>query len=351
MGRVKKQDRTARKMNEFCTPMHGEVDAAADGSVDRKRRWAKAAVRIAISLALFALVIASVGDEALLASVGRASRRWFVLIPALLVMPAVGFGLGVLRLSVLLRAQQIRLPASDLLQALLIGTFFNQLLPTSVGGDAYSTWYISRRGGRLSSVLATIFLGRMMGVVAMCLLVFAGCALKREWFEQVPALRLGVAILAAGLLGVVGLLVWLRPPAVEPQRGRWGVYRKWFHLTTALHRFRAHRSVLVIAMTCSIALQVEIVAQYWLFGWSLGIDLPFIRFLVAVPLVTLAAMLPFSLNGVGIREWVMIGILTPIGIGEADAAVMAMLFVVAGLCYASIGAMVFARSPIRPRFA
>ena len=64
-------------------------------------------------------------------------------------------------------------------------------------------------------------------------------------------------------------------------------------------------------------------------------------------MVTLAATLPVSLNGVGVREWVMVWICSPLGIGEADAALMAMLFVAAGLCYAVVGAIVVSQTPLR----
>jgi hypothetical protein len=257
----------------------------------------------------------------------------------------------VIRLGTLLRVQEIRIASSSLLKALLIGAFFNQLLPTSVGGDAYSMWYISRRGCRLSSVVATVLLNRVLGVAAMCILVLAGCLLNPDWLVQIPGLGVGVAVVAAGLLVGGILMLRMRPPGVEPEEGRWGVRRKWFLLVTAFYRLRSHRSAIAVAMLCSIVLQIEIVVQYWLFGVSLGVNLAFVRFLVAVPLVTLAAMAPISLNGIGVREWVMIWICVPLGIAESDAAVMALLFFCGNLAYAAVGAVLFAASKDAPRLS
>lgn len=312
-----------------------------------RRRRLKAAARGLVSLALLATVIASVGDEALWESLTRGARRWYLLIPAFFVPSAVGYLLAVLRLSALLRTQQIRVAKTRILRALLVGTFFNQLLPTSVGGDAYSVWYISKQAGQLPAVLAAVFVGRLMGVMAMCMLAIGGAALSPVWFARIPELRYCVIVLGVILIAIVWVLARIRPPATEPAPGRLGIYRKWHRLATALERFRSHRYILIKAMGYSLALQTEIVLQYWLFGWLLGVDLPFARFLVAVPLVSLAAMLPISLNGVGVREWVMIWICTPLGIVEADAAMIAMLFIVPGLCYAVLGAVIFNRSPHR----
>jgi len=94
--------------------------------------------------------------------------------------------------------------------------------------------------------------------------------------------------------------------------------------------------------------QVEIVLQYWLFALCLGANMPLHCLFLAVPLVSLAAMLPLSLNGIGIREWVMVWISQPLGTSEADAVMMPFLYLCANLFYAVLGAMLFFRTRGRP---
>lgn len=311
-----------------------------------KRLWT--AARATVSIALIAWVVANVGDEAILSSFERAWRRWYVLVPALLVLPAVGLTLSVVRLTTLLRVHEIRVAFGALLRVVLIGAFFNQLLPTSVGGDAYCTWHISKRGARISTVVATLLAGRVLGVAAMCVLVFVGVATNPNWIGQVPGMRIAVVALAVLLAVIVSGGLWLRPPSRRHAHGRWHPRAIWSSLMSAFQTFRSERSAIATASLLSILLQAEIVVQYWLFGASLDINLTIGQCLVAVPLVTLAAMAPISLNGIGVREWVMIWICVPLGIAESDAAVMALLFLCGNLAYAGVGAVLFGISKDGP---
>lgn len=297
-----------------------------------------------VSVALLATVILHVGNETLVDSLRRAATRWWLLIPALILPPAVGYLLGVLRTSALFQVQNVNLSHREILRAMLIGTFFNQLLPTSVGGDASRVWYMTRQVGQLAAVLSSVIFGRVLGVSAMCILVIIGTALNPTWVAQIPALRYCVAAIVAILVSIVLVMVWIRAPADDPGGSRFGIRRAWFKLSTAMVRFRQHRMILAKGLLYSLALQTEIVLQYWLFSVCLGVDVSIDRFLLAVPLVTLAALAPFTLNGHGIREWVMIWICTPLGITQGDAAVIAWLFVAGGLIYAAIGAVVLRRS-------
>ena len=300
-------------------------------------------LRAIVSLVLVVLVVASVGDGGLLDALSRAWKRWYALIPALIIPPAAGYLLALFRLSSLLRTQNIVVPRLQLLKAILVGAFFNQLLPTSVGGDAYTAWDVNRSANHLTEIVATMVLSRVMGVIALCALILIGCMWNPSWLTEIPALKLVVPALLLVTIGIAGAFLLVKPAPVQPAGGGSVLGHRWRRVSMAFDRARRDREAMTVAALYSLCLQTEIVVQYWLFGWTLGMQLDFSRFLVAAPIVTLAAMLPLSLNGIGIREWVMIWICAPLGIGEADAAMMAMLFVLANLFYAAVGGLIFLR--------
>ncbi|MBN1342110.1 MAG: flippase-like domain-containing protein [Phycisphaerae bacterium] len=312
------------------------------------RRRLSILLRGIVSLALLAILVVKVGDDALLGALRTAIGRWWLLVPALLLPPVAGYTISLLRLRGLLRAQGVRIRDSEILRAALVGTFFNQLLPTSVGGDVYRVWYLGRLAGELTPVFSSVLLGRTLGVTAMCLLVIGGSVARPSWFQQVPALRLCIPLLAGTVVVAVLALALVRPPAVRPARKGLGLYRKWYRVSTALSHFRAQPLVVLQALAYSLALQLNIVAMYWVLARSLDVSVPFDRFLVAVPLVTLATMVPFSFNGIGVREWVMIWICRPIGIQDADAALVALLFLSANLMGALVGGILWQRMPSPP---
>ncbi len=282
----------------------------------------------------------------------RRGLRWGWWLAAAIVLPA-GFGhlITMLRMSTLLSAHQLGVPKKEILRSQIMGTFFNQLLPTSIGGDAYQVWYLGRYIGGFADVLSSLLTARILGVVAMCLLVIVGSVLRPAWIMAIPAMRIAVPTVVLIVLCAGALLLLVKPATAEPPGDRLGLRPKWHKLATALGRYRQLPKLLGAALIYSLVLQTEIVFQYWLFSCCLGVEIGFDRLMVAVPMVTLAAMLPISLNGIGVREWVMIWICTPLGVQEADAAMMAMLFIVAGFFYAAIGAVVFAKVPSMMRTA
>lgn len=300
-------------------------------------------LRLSISIGLLTVLVLRIGGDALLEAMERGFERWWLLIPALILPNAVGYLLAVLRLSVLLRVQQIYLSACQALRVLMIGTFFNQLLPTSIGGDAFGVWYIGRKVGRVAEVFSAILMARGLGVIAMCLLATMGFLLHLDWLERAP-LRWIFGLLIAAILVSLIMLVFARMSRERADRQRVAPIRKALKVLAAFTEYRSRPAQVTKAMLLSLALQVGIVIQYWLLAKSIGSQLDFSSLLVAVPLVSLAAMLPLSINGAGIREWVMVWLYVPLGVAPADAALISLLFMLAGLLYGLLGGIVWHRT-------
>lgn len=297
-------------------------------------------IRALVSVALLAAIVRQVGDEALLASLQRGMANWGWLLAALVIPRAVGMVISTVRWHVLLRAQKTTATIWDAVRALFVGSFLNYFLPTSIGGDGYRVWHISNATAcRYSVVLATILVERGTGLLAMCVLAIAGGLWRPEWLTSVPAI--GLCVAACAILLVVGtaLLVFIKPPSEQLGDGPLGIIRKWRKLAGAMADFRDRPSVLWIAFFYSLALQVQIVFQYWAFAKCLEIDITFDRFLIVVPINTIATLVPISFNGIGVREWATIWVCKPLGVSSADAALIAVLFIAGGLIHAAIGAM------------
>ncbi len=304
---------------------------------------ARVLVRIAISIALIATVIVRAGDDALWQTLSRGLQRGGWLALAIIGFPAFGYWVSMIRLRSLLEPHKITLKRREIMRAQLMGSFFNQLLPTSIGGDAHRVWYLGKQTGQASIVFSAIFLARLLGVVSLCLLAIGGIVLRPAWLQEVPALSYGV-LAAGGIVVIAALVLALVTPIVPAHEGALWWQRVLHKVTAALAQYRREPRVLCIALLLSMILQLEIVLQYWLFVWCLQIELNFYQLMVAIPMITLASMLPISFNGIGVREWVMIWICAPLGVERPDAAMVAMLFLAAQLLYAMIGGVVVYRT-------
>ena len=85
----------------------------------------------------------------------------------------------------------------------LIGWFFNQVLPSSVGGDALRVWYASRYGVSLSTATQSVVYDRISALIAITLLLLLSTPWLRLFFssnEPIISILVFVFILVMGCL-------------------------------------------------------------------------------------------------------------------------------------------------------
>ena len=127
----------------------------------------------------------------------------------------VGYAVSVARWRVLLAVQGIRPRFSYLYWSFMIGVFFNQLLPTTIGGDVARYQYTAA-GGR-GAALSAVLLDRVFGTVSLMVFAMAGLALACSGNETLPQglLRPVAALLVVGLL-ILGVRIPATGTGVEP---------------------------------------------------------------------------------------------------------------------------------------
>ena len=84
-------------------------------------------------------------------------------------------------------------------------------------------------------------------------------------------------------------------------------------------------------MAWSIAVQVLRVTQAYLLGLGLGMTVPFAYFLLFMPLGLLMLLLPISISGFGVPQGVIVWLLRPMGVPEAQSFALSTLIVLTGL--------------------
>ncbi len=213
-------------------------------------------------------------------------------------------------------------------RGLFIGLFFNQTLPSSIGGDAMRIWLVNREGAPLTAAVASVLLDRAVGLAALAWVAVLGV------FALVDtggvALWLGALAVLLGLAALFcfALLVWLGGPA-----GRGFGRRAWTKpvraTAAAARRLVKFRRLGALVLAQSLAIHLLLVAAAALlfaaigapapFFCLLGAPAPFFYLLGAVPLVMLMAVAPVSLGGWGVRETAMVAALAPVALSPADS--------------------------------
>lgn len=229
----------------------------------------------------------------------------------------------------------------------LVGAFFSLFLPTAVGGDAFRATMLARVAPRAEAAVVSVVLDRGLGVVALLCYALAGVAaapeLARPLLGQLAAaLSPGRLLPLAGaclLLGLGAALLARRVPRLRAIPG------------AVLHATRAtlaRGGAAAGAVVLSLVVQGLMVLLWMVVARGVGLSLPLSRFLVGVPLVSLATMLPLSLAGLGVREWAWVWFLAPFGVPAADAVALSLAYFACPLLAGAVGGFLFATRGATP---
>jgi hypothetical protein len=205
-----------------------------------------------------------------------------------------------------------------------VGNAAGQVLPTSVGGDAVRIVEHARRRPHLKGEAAgAVLLERVIGAAGTLGMVAIGLVAAIGRYEDIEFLAwielVFVALVAAGfvLLFSVRVRGWLRwlGPTTEKLR----VERPARSLYEAMHGYRSKPGVLVGVFVLTVIMQAARVMAIWLCGEAVGVDVSPLVYVILGPLVFLVMMIPFTINGLGVREAFFVAFLGKFGV-DADAA-------------------------------
>ncbi|HTT28256.1 MAG TPA: lysylphosphatidylglycerol synthase transmembrane domain-containing protein [Solirubrobacteraceae bacterium] len=291
------------------------------------------ALRLAGSLLLIGLLVRHLDWSRL--ALGSAAVFQALALVALLQLLAQG--LSAWRWQVVMGSGS--LPWSYLFRLYLIGNFFSLFLPTSIGGDAVRIVALSRSSGNAGTAVGSVILERVLGIAALACYLLAGLVISSHrgvWPDgswTVPQ-RLGGS---GVLVGIVLLCV-----VVVALLSRWSKAREQFSraLALVLELCRAPTR-LARAGLVSLGVQATYIVTWYALARELGIPIPGVMFLTAVPLVSLAAMLPITFAGLGVREGFWVWLLGPFGVSAANAIAFSLVYFVGFVIVGVLGGLWF----------
>jgi glycosyltransferase 2 family protein len=184
------------------------------------------------------------------------------------------------------------------------GAFFNQVLPSSIGGDAVRILDLTRKGYDKKEAFYDVFVDRVIGLVGLLVLNLLSTLLFFGTFDNNFSFLI-ISIASAGLLGFTSLFFLNRITFLQHYK----VLNLFFRLANRLNALYKNRSYLFKHIAISIVVQLLSVMAIYAISLSIDVRLNFETFLIAVPPVFLLMIIPLSLAGWGIREGAMIGIL------------------------------------------
>jgi len=294
----------------------------------RLRGIATITLKAAVSLMLIALALRGIDSATVFEHLKDADA--IAVASAVVIMTGISL-LHARRWTVVLSRMAHTVPFGDAWRLVLVGYFFNQTLPSTVGGDAYRAWGAYRLGIRAGEAVTSIVVDRVLAMFSLVLMIGAGLSWLLDLLPTKPARLVVMFIMVAAVLGAAGLIYLARFAA---SLKKWRATRflvlvsQGARAVLASYRAFAQVVLLTIAGYAAFSYAVYVLAQGMNIPLSLGNALLF------VPLVTLISVLPVSIAGWGLREGSMVVALGLIGVPAAQAFSLSVL---SGLAVAASG--------------
>jgi uncharacterized membrane protein YbhN (UPF0104 family) len=302
-------------------------------------KHAAAALRLAVGLSALAYLLGRVDFALARDTLATVSPSWLAAAFAAQLGAKVFW---LLRWSALLRAAGTPRRWPHLLRLVLVGLFFNNFLPTSVGGDVARGFGLARGGVPRATAAASVVLDRLVGVLALAVMAAVGGTIgARLWPGEGPwAAAIAFAFGAAALLAVLTrprVMAWAATSRAVPVALRGKLTR----VAEAVALVSGRGGVVLSALGWSLGLSACSALFHWSLSRAVGLPVPLLAFFVIVPTVMMFASLPITLNGLGLREVGFVALLTRLGAPTSSAAVFAFLAFALPLVFALAGGVLF----------
>jgi len=191
-----------------------------------------------------------------------------------------------------------------------LGYFFNNLLPTGFGGDAVKSLAFGKKFNQTSQSISAVFLSRIQGLLAMflCFFVALPFALSKINVPTVYTLTMCVALLVC----IAVILCCLFSDKIPFPEAITNKIRFIPKLQYSLSIYRKHKKQLLLSSLDSLWLQLLTLFTSFAYFKAVGVDINIGILVVFTSITIVVAMLPVSLNGIGVREGVQIALFSGI---------------------------------------
>ncbi|HPG40381.1 MAG TPA: lysylphosphatidylglycerol synthase transmembrane domain-containing protein [bacterium] len=233
----------------------------------------------------------------------------------------------------LLKVKNIRVPFWEIFKIYYISSFIGTFLPSSLGIDLLRSYSLSRYIRNTHDSVSTVVVDRLLGIISLIFVVLMGVLAIETGFvnntwQFIITIIICLFVLFGGVILSRYLIVFLE----------WILYKLHFSppkiekYVTLLHRiydsiidFKNNKWAVFKVFLVSIVFQFSRVAISYFIALSFDIHIGIKYWIIIVPLVTLATMLPLAVGGIGIREGAFVFFLSKLGVSISTAFLLSIV--------------------------
>ena len=262
-------------------------------------------IKIVVSAGLLYLLLSRV-DLARLWTIARtASVPWLVTALGLYFLMIV---ISAWRWELLVRAQHMDVPFRWLLNSFLVATFFNNFLPSNIGGDVVRIRDTSKRAGSKTLATTIVLVDRGIGLLGLVFVAALGATIAARHSDSLGPLGPGLLwLILAGAIAIATPILMMPDRVGQLLSPLRRLHQEWVEeriarLTAGLAKFRQSPRALLACFAGAIVVQAVIVAFYAAIAHAIRVPVPVSHLAIMVPMSFIVQMAPISVNGFGVRE-------------------------------------------------
>jgi len=303
-------------------------------ALDSKRLFAASTTRVLVKIVITAgLLVVLARKVNLHAVAGRIGAIGFLSCAVCVLVTLVLTLLVAWRWQMILARMRSPVPFGESWRLVLVGLFFNQILPSGIGGDAVRVWLLARGGSRLRTALFSVAADRIfaLGAVVLCMAALLPVLLSG------PAKWAVVSLTVAGALGIAGLFALPKAIGILTRALPARLYRPFEKLIARAvdlaGGFAAVLRLVLQARPQGPAVIGISVANQLVLGWivyflanRLHVEIGLMTVIALFSPALLLSMMPISLGGWGVREAALVWLLGTAHVPQDASLAISLLF-------------------------
>lgn len=305
-------------------------------------KYKKLVVRLIVTCGLFYYIFSSIDSKQILLGVSKLNPAYIPFILIFLILNYVVSSLRWKNLLIFEGSAQISL--RYLTKLYFVGSFFNNFMPTSIGGDVYKIVALGGKIGSKTHAFTATFMERFTGMVSLVLISYLGFIKTNSfWWDFIPQMYKESPFFVVLYYFLLIFGFW-----IAAFSGFYAMYllRNKVSRIGALYNsfleYKNNYNVVLMALLTSFIVQLlSVSTQYFIF-LALGYTLPLFHALFVFPVITLASFFIPSLNGLGVQDALYIQLLSVVGVTSSVALTGSLIYHLMRLVVSLIGGVLYA---------
>jgi len=309
--------------------------------IKQRRRRFNLIIQIVISIVLIILLLRLINISDMFSLLKSANLYYFILLLALVTVDRIFMAY---KWHLLLKVKDKSISLFSAIKTYYIGTLAGFFLPTTVGGDMVRVLKLRSEKKSGTDVLSSVIMERMLGFIASAILAPIAALFLISFLELDVWRFLWIAgaflffFIVLIVISFSGFIV----RKIDRSNKLSGIFffGKFKKLYLSYAEYKNHKGFLAVFLILSILEQIMPVIGNYLACRALNLSVPFVYFLLIIPLIQLISRIPISFEGIGVNEGLLVYFFTLLGLSTTGAFTIGLLGHIA-LIIAALPALYF----------